>query len=274
MKWGYKPTPKSHHRMAFAIHSDASNLEAEDLPPCVDLTEYTPEVMDQGELGSCVGHARASGITTALEVIGESLGWVVSPDSIYKLARCIERASAVLPHQKLPELDDTGAYPSCAQVAVSHWGVVPMGERSPDGRFSDCWSSTVNQEPDLLMIERASTTIVIGEYAIGGNAIQRGLGVRKALYLGAPVEIGSFVDTNYMNWDPDSGPYGKPNTSDPNGGGHDQLIIGYKLVGNQYWYRIRNSWGAAWGDNGSAWVTEEFLAQADDLNALMVQVSK
>lgn len=259
--------------MSFSLRADAEILGAENLPANHTLEGFVAGVMNQGNLGSCVGHARAAGITLVSRIKG-LLGWEVSPDGIYRLARCVERAASLLPGQPLPKLTDTGAYPSCAHIAVSSWGVSPFGERSPDGRYSDCWEGTVNEEPDLFTLE--TTKLIVGEHAIAGLSADRGLGVRRSIYLGAPVECGSFVDTRYMDWVPEHGAYAKPDYFDPDGGGHDQLIVGYIYQESikAYWYRVLNSWGTGWGDSGYSWVTEEFLAQCDDLNSLSVQVGE
>lgn len=42
-------------------------------------------------------------------------------------------------------------------------------------------------------------------------------------------------------------------------GGHALMVAGYKFENGQYWYRLENSWGPAWGDNGGCWISEANL---------------
>jgi len=271
VKWGYKPTPKDHHRPMFAMMRAGTvqldTIAAEVLPPVVDQSPLAPLTMDQGPYGSCVGHARSGVVTLALAATGTPLPWVVSPDVVYRLARCVERAGTTPRNRTLPALVDEGAFPSMAHVAISEWGVVGIGPLV-DGRYSDC-GANVNDEPDFGTLEWCSQTLIVGEYAITGTPAARGLATRQALAHGFPVECGSFVDTRYMEWsDPDAA-YGKPDYFDADGGGHDQYILGYREVQpGVYWYDVQNSWGSAWCRNGRIWVTDEFLGQCDDLNAI------
>ena len=42
-------------------------------------------------------------------------------------------------------------------------------------------------------------------------------------------------------------------------GGHDWLIIGASKTRNAY--RMQNSWGTGWGENGRAWIKREDYKQ-------------
>ena len=54
-------------------------------------------------------------------------------------------------------------------------------------------------------------------------------------------------------------------------GGSAQFIVGYEKRGGQYVYMIQNSWGDGWCMYGRIWVSEGFLGQATDLNAIAVR---
>ena len=246
------------------------------LPSVVDQSAFGPGTMDQGPYGGCVGHARAGAITLAMSAAGTPLGWVVSPGTMYALPRCLERAMNTPAGMRLPDLTDDGTYPSLAHLAITEWGVVPMGKRL-DGRFSDCGGSdaygheTICDEPDLQTIGRCAETLLPGEYAITGSAAQRGLAVRQALAHGFPVERGGLVDTAFMDWSKPDEAFDCADPTDPDGGGHDMYILGYREVEKGvFWYDVQNSWGT-WGRNGRIWVTENFLAASQDLNALSVR---
>jgi hypothetical protein len=256
-KWGYRSTPQLHHRPHFGLL--AARLGVDTLPDSVDLFPHCPPVMDQGSTGSCVGMAHAGAIYTTLHAAGDPLPWVPSPAGIYTLARCIDRAGGTA------ALEDSGTDPALAQVAINEWGVRPL--LTPGG---DCFDETINDEPLFIDLETASANLLVGQYAITGTPAARALMVRQALANGIAVECGSFVDTAYMDWNPSKGAYGKPNYFDPDGGGHDQFLTRYITTPAGVWFRVRNSWGN-WCDGGSVWVTEEFLGQCDDLNAIAVK---
>ena len=41
-------------------------------------------------------------------------------------------------------------------------------------------------------------------------------------------------------------------------GGHAVLFLGWTTIGNKFYWRIQNSWGADWGDRGRAWIPEDY----------------
>jgi hypothetical protein len=65
-------------------------------------------------------------------------------------------------------------------------------------------------------------------------------------------------------WDTDDNGFVHPTGSKV--GGHAYAIAGYKYINGGRAYRIENSWGPSWGDNGGAWISEfDFAALlADD----------
>jgi hypothetical protein len=56
-------------------------------------------------------------------------------------------------------------------------------------------------------------------------------------------------------------------------GGHAYAIAGYKWINGNRAYRIENSWGRGWGDNGGAWISEfDFEALLADQGELAFPV--
>jgi hypothetical protein len=77
--------------------------------------------------------------------------------------------------------------------------------------------------------------------------------VRTELSLGRPVVLGVIlVDTFYQ---PVRGRIGVPPEGSPTRGGHALLAVGHDASG----LMIRNSWGASWGSDGYAWLSEEYV---------------
>lgn len=78
-----------------------------------------------------------------------------------------------------------------------------------------------------------------------------------------PICIGIFVRASFMN----AGAYYEPNMAEPHGGGHAIVIVGYK---SDYQtpdgrtveaFKIRNSWGPRWGEEGYAWINADGLIE-------------
>lgn len=81
--------------------------------------------------------------------------------------------------------------------------------------------------------------------------------LRHALSYHGAVEAGTWwyagmVDTDEDGFiHPTGGPFG----------GHAYALAGYKPIKGKRAYRIENSWGPDWGDNGGAWIWEDDLAR-------------
>jgi hypothetical protein len=79
--------------------------------------------------------------------------------------------------------------------------------------------------------------------------------VRHALSYHGPLVIGVNWYTGMFN--PDH--RGILSISGVIAGGHALMLAGYKFENGQYWYRLENSWGPGWGDNGGCWISEAHL---------------
>lgn len=205
-------------------------------------------ILDQGPTSSCVGHANAGATFTTLNQTATVTPPIPSPWSFYTGARCIDRETP-----KAGPLADDGANPASAQVWAQQFGItsMPANAKTSDGRLSDCDEPTINNEPDLGQLEASSSYKLVGQYGIdpiADNFVQL---ARAAICAGYAINFAVFVDAAFENWDPASGPMGAPNTSDPNGGGHDLYCDGYHEDANgSTIFECVNSWGTGWGKSG------------------------
>lgn len=258
---GYIPDPPGHMRTPF--RHLAARLAVTVIALAADLRPHAPAVLDQGDTGSCTGESTGPACTCALAIAGSPLPWVASPDGIYRDARCIDRADPSV------ALTDDGAMPNQVMRAINEWGLREMKAPTSDGRYSDCEPATVNREPTLADLEAESKHVVLGQYAIYSAD-----DLALALTNGIPVTASiSAANDSFQLWTPDNGPLG---AQSPVQLDHYIWFIAFRTdaaTGKRI-FRIRNSWGASWGDYGEIEVTEAFVAQCGDMYALSIQPLK
>lgn len=262
---GWLPNPPDAKVAAF--HEVSKHFASSTPKGAADLRKFAPPPFDQGQTGSCTGHGTSCAIYTTLAAHGMTLPWVPSPKGIYDVGRRID----LTPSQRM---SDDGANPNSVMRGITQWGVRPIRAVTVDehGRFSDCSPDTINDDPtleDLVLDER---TKLLGEYALHPSTSVND--VCLALDNGIAVGVAYFVDTAFENWTPSDEPVGRPDFSDPDGGGHWVCILGYATdVRGKRVFRVRNSWGVTWGDFGDFFASEEWLKAAMQVEVIAVTVA-
>lgn len=251
MKLGYRRNP---NRKALP-HLAASHLGAS-YPQAVSLSKWAPPIFDQGDTGSCVGHARARGIYIARAVAGNPLPFIPSPAMLYKLARCLENYAGGALH-------DEGCDPVDSLEAVKAWGITPMV--TLDGRFSDADPATINAPPTLRDLEKAAELRLLEDYEVRVTGKQRRDLVCQALASGYPVCID--VAAGNDDW------YSYRNmgclTNKGRPTDHYVCLTGYFInPDDSLIIRGHNSWGTNWGIRDSDLGTDgTFIADESVLQA-------
>lgn len=261
---GYIPDPEGHtrtpfhHVMGLLAPAPANVYQA-------SLETSLPPTMDQNGSGSCTGHAYAGAIATYTTASGAPLGWVPSPDDIYKGERAIDRLPDA--NGKLPPLQDVGAQPNQGERYINEWGVRPM--IALPNRCSDVDPNTVNDEPVLGNLRKDSVNLLIGAYEIFASGSSLGQQIRQALTNGIPVAVavpgGSDAWQRYA---------GGTSVIGATGTELDHYVFIYKYAqqpDGSYLYWIRNSWSEFWGINGSCIINEAALEEFGDIIAMMVR---
>jgi hypothetical protein len=239
------------------------------LPRSVDYRDQVlagPGIMDQGQVGSCVGHATDGACETRLIIAGTPISHR-SPVWVYDVARCIERArvNVGVPNQELPPLEDIGSMPSDAWTGIAKWGVAAYEDRPTSNR-------TANDEPKLGLVESASELILTGAFRIDSTGSSRIAAMKTALANGFPIAIAIQVDAAFEMWD-GVNPIGAP---DPRAilGGHYIYVTKYETLSNgKVVFGGPNSWNIDWGDGGFWLGDESFIAGAEDIYAADVKVA-
>lgn len=232
------------------------------LPDEWSLVEHAPPVFDQGPTGSCTAHAKITATMTSATAQGTPLAFIPSPLRLYQIALCLDRG---LDHRgELPPLEDIGAEPAIIEQAIRSWGIVPMGPRPADGRFSDCDPERLAVDPPLLVLEQSAHTLIAGDYQI--HAFDPVPDLRRAIVQDCPVNLGFWADRDFDDWKAGDAPLNHQDREDPSGGWHYATILGFW---NGY-FRLRNSWGEGWGDRGECWVGESWVRSCVGIYASQV----
>lgn len=219
------------------------------------------DLTDQGQSGTCHAHSLCGAVDCAGKSAGSPFPFFGSPRQLAACTYSDVRAARLVPGQPVPKLTDDGADLQDDATALSGWGLAPIQAPTSDGRFSDVEADPQDNtfpEPDPTQLQRAFQ--VTGEYSIPVNADAPRL-VALCLDANVPVQVGFFCDTAFENLTPGQ-VAGVPDQNDPNGGGHAVYLYGYRTnAQGKLEFRLRNSWGASWCDNGDCWVSEEWMVQ-------------
>lgn len=236
--FGYTPDSKEHRYTRLLARFRAPLVNPRDLRP------DACKVLDQAATSSCTGHGTATGLFTACAVAGQPLLWIPSPRGIYTNGIAIDRADALS-----GPLLDQGAMPNQIARGLTEFGVRAMANQSA---LTDCTFSGIVPEPTLDELEAEAEHLYVGWYTVA-NADE----ARVALAAGAPVGIGTYVDSSFMSYN-GRGVIGSMNDNDPAGGGHWTCLLGFDTSR----FFLRNSWGTSWGDEGDGYVNDDFVNQA------------
>jgi hypothetical protein len=217
-----------------------------DLPSAVDLSPYCPSVRNQGKLFSCVGWAVGYG---ALSIQYAAANNVTDKKMIDARA-----FSALYIYNQIKTHCKDGAKISDAfQFLVSN-GDCLAGDF--DFNAEDCDkkpTSDITQKAKGFAIKDFQT--LFGAEATPDERIRA---TKRALMLRKPVVIGLKVTQAFYQlkkaqyWWADAG-----NTSPA--GGHALVVVGYDDTRQAF--RILNSWGQNWGDEGFIWIKYNYFGE-------------
>jgi hypothetical protein len=211
-----------------------------DLPVAVDLSPFCPEIRHQGYIYSCVGWAAGYG---ALSIQRAILNHCTDKQVITRNAH-----SALFLYNQIKSDDCTkGSRISDALQFLTQNG--DCLARQFDFDINDCSAvpdSNVSAQAKKFAIEDFIT--LFGTKEAPSEKVLR---VKKALAKNKPVVIGMLVLRNF--YELKNAQYWHPNLGNTTpAGGHALVVVGYD--DQKEAFRLMNSWGKNWGDNGYIWV--------------------
>lgn len=250
---------KSAHRVGAEFHpAIAAELKAGlkasgQLTPC--------QRIDQANTECCHACSAAACCWVACNAAGKPI-FIPSQLLIASCTYADVRAAAN-PVGPLPPLQDTGSELADDAAALAKWGIAPMGPQQ-GGRFCDIPNDQTGvafPEPDPGQLQVAGKDLIGGEYQIPADDNAPKL-VAASIQAGIPVWLGTFVDTAFENLAATQVAQA-PNEQDPSGGGHALYISGFRTASSgEFEFRVENSWGDSWCDNGACWASEAWLKAA------------
>ena len=202
------------------------------------IPEHT-YISNQLTLSSCVANASCD----ALEI----LQGLRDPLNVKQLSRLFIYWNSRLAHQATGL--DEGTYIHFAMKSLETLGVCEEStwEYKTDKVFA---------QPNILAYKEANDNMISAFYQITSFDQQRLNEIELAIRANHPVVFGTQVDKNF------AANILAPVTNKPTSniaGGHAMIITGVRRSPNLQFY-IRNSWGPTWGNNGHAWLSDEYIA--------------
>lgn len=230
------------------------------LPPSGDISSEMPPIYNQEQLGSCTANATAAIMQHIQMKQGEPEGAnVPSRLFIYYEERKIEGQ---------PLDKDTGAEVRDGIKVLASEGVPPES----DWPYSDANPGPFQEQPPDSAYDDAKKYEAL-EYQrilIG----QPGAPMRTAITNDFPIAFGFTVPPQFedQSWDPTTTYLPLPDPSAQPIGGHAVVVVGYDFTQERFdvpVFKIRNSWGADWGDQGHFYMDyrwfDPYRQLADDL---------
>ena len=211
--------------------------ELTSIPNNASVEKYVTEVLDQRATSSCVAHSVAHAISIMEKKSGFDYG-TPSRLFLYWNSR----------RQHNNEDVDQGTYIRACMKGLRSYGV-------PDEAYWPFKIARVNDKPAGFSPWTMADSRKDGEYlAIDALGNERTKMIRQAVAEGYPVVFGTALVKSFLS---SKGPLivEKPRFSDPIVGRHAMCIVGYE---NRL-YRVLNSWGKQWRDNGFCWMTEDYI---------------
>lgn len=225
--FGWKKDPHDARDRMHARRAGLTRIEGRRMDGLVQ------KVRDQGQTGSCVGHACVSGLELLYALEGRGIT-PLSPMHAYWNARARDGF----------QHEDGGAYIRSCLTVMRAVGCCAESELPLD-------AETINDKPPQRA-ENAGIRFADFRYErIAGGPEH----VLDALQSGFPVVMGTNVTSAFVFCSDDQ-TIPAPKRGDVRQGGHAFLLVGFDRRGERI--RMLNSWGGrepgGWGDAGFAWL--------------------
>jgi len=200
--------------------------EAVTIPTTFSLSQYCPDVRDQGNVGSCTGFGIGGIVTDLAKQKGVYTQWF-SPEWIYNGARYIEGTLT----------EDAGAEPGDCLDWLKKMGCLLESYWVYNPNALDTRTPPSSDDAPALKYPLLTYTRVTG-----GSA-----GICSAIAAGNLVTIGTPWFNDWM--DAPNGVLSTVTAKSTVDGGHETFLFGYDQTAKVFFGQ--NSWGSGWGKSGT-----------------------
>jgi len=263
---GYKPDHPAKRdllRLSTEVFDDSPSF-----PLAVSNEHLEGSVLDQNLESGCTGHGTSQTLEVCTKKAGIPLPFRASPRSIYANARLLSLPDGAA-------LTDDGAEPIDVVATIASKGVRALVMPGPLGFQSDCDESNVDSLPTEAELAEEHVHLEPGAYRIDVSRPGWIDQLCSAIDKHGAACTGSFVDSAFEAYTPETGPVRTVDLQDPNGGGHWLSVTGYRTVEETGDDHVKfgvpvgervftgpNSWGKDWGRAGHYEVTGPVLRKA------------
>jgi hypothetical protein len=226
------------------------------LPKIKSLESKFPPIGDQGQYGTCVAWATGYNLKTSLNAIEK--GWnatdlkmpanQTSPKDLWFVINRSDKGANCEGTNFEPALD------ALISKGAENLNSVPYSN------MGNCSGTSSGNSNNKL----ANYRKIAYNNSLSGNSAKRdGMtqnNFKGYLAQGRPILFGAKLGDRFMRWNSNniisSDTYNNPGMQHAY---HAMILVGYD--DNKKAFRVRNSWGTDWGDNGSIWIDYDFFLE-------------
>jgi C1A family cysteine protease len=208
---------------------------ASDAPESFTLEKRMGKILNQGTTNSCTGHAATYFMNILLsKTLGSNKDYSINPYFNYYYAR---KESGLLDQ-------DGGAYIRSTLNALRRYGIWCCNMTTP---FQQVPSDYCKEQSFKLKayesISQYSNTLI--------DDLKYVLSIEQLPLMLCVNIIERNIDSYYGTM--------KGDTMGVSSGWHAMCAIGYETRSDGVYFKVANSWSSRWGDNGFAWIHEDYF---------------
>lgn len=225
---------------------DAINFGSGNLPSSADISDRMPPVGNQGQYGTCVAWAVGYGHKTFMEAVENDRTTSDLSNTDYQFSAKY-LFLAIPSGSKGTDCGGTGfqpAYDVMLEKGIAQESKVPYTD------LGDCSGSTSSWDSDAAFYKIENYREIDVDKSI----------IKQYLAQGRAVVFGAKLGDDFMNWNSSSILYSDTYGYSGQHAYHAMILTGYDdNKGTNGAFRIQNSWGTGWGDNGHIWIDQDFF---------------